>query len=50
MRIIIDTTHFYEWVPVPPEAGEPTQKDIDDKIVKQGHRGEWLMRDRKSVV
>ncbi len=43
MRIIIDTTHYYEWVPVP-EGVEVTDKDIADKVVKRGHHDEWLMR------
>lgn len=43
MRIVIDVSKFYDWLPVP-EDTEVTHKDINSRRVKPALGGGWLMR------
>lgn len=44
MRISIDVSGHYDWVPLPADASEPTEADVKALLVKPHHAGGWLMK------
>jgi len=46
MRIAIDVKAYYDWMPLPADAGTPTEDDVRALRVKPQHNGGWLMKVR----